>query len=480
MGLSAALLLCALGVTGLLYLDRDKSYRPSKATWVPLVFMWIMGSRPLSMWLGIWLGTGPLWTPGSGLNAQLDGSPLDASFYAILLVIGVVILVRRGRLLSLPKASLPILIYYAYCLLSISWSHIPEAAFKRWIKDVTDLVMVMILVTDPKPVEALMLFFTRVGYVLFPASIALIKYSDLGRAFDPGGAPVNTGVSTNKNSLGMMTYVISIGVFWSWFHQLRSKRKTGRLRRLVAEGTLLGFAVVVLTLAHSATSIACFTLGCTLILSARLPFVTRRPKRIHAVVLTLLCFGGAAMLFGGEGSVTGALGRDATFTGRTDIWKTVLPMCPNPVIGAGFESFWNTYGGNLTVLGPYLKGINEAHNAYIETYLNLGIVGLCIIAFIFADGYRRVCGAFRHNHEIGSLALAYLGASLIYGITEAGFRVLTASWFSLLLSVVASSGVVAGLVGNGVQKISRLGTRGVPALAASSSVLGWSSSSKVG
>jgi O-antigen ligase len=460
MGLSTALLITALGVVCLLYLDRDKFYRPSKALWLPLIFLWIVGSRPLSAWLGIWFGVN-LWTPGGSLEAQLDGSPLDAVVYSIMLAIGVMVLVRRGRIGPLLKASSPIVIFYIYCLLSICWSHIPEVALKRWIKDVCELVMVLVIVTDPKPIEAMRRIFTYVGLLLFPASIVLSKYSALGRAYDPSGFPVSTGVSTNKNSLGMMTYVISIGVFWVLFHLFRSKREPGRMRRLVAQGTVLGFGVAVLAMAHSATSIACFVLGSTLILCTYLPFVKRRPQRIHALVLMILCFGGVAMLFGGEGAVTGALGRDATFTGRTDIWKTVIPMCPNPLVGAGFESFWNTYGGNLIALGPYLKGINSAHNGYIETYLNLGSVGLCAIGFVFIGGYRRVCAAFRRNQEIGCLMLAYMGTSAIYSFSEAGFRELTDSWIALLLAVIASSGVAAGLVGNGIQQVPRLRTRRV-------------------
>jgi len=365
------------------------------------------------------------------------------------------------------KASLPILIYYVYCLLSVSWSHIPAVALKRWIKDVGDLVMVLVIVTEPEPIKAMQLWFTRVGLVLFPASIALSKYSELGRGYDPSGIPVDTGVTTNKNSLGMVTWVISIGVFWGFFHQFRARRRPGRMRRLVARGTLVGFGIAVLAMAHSATSIACFALGSMLIICTYLPFVTRQPRRIHALVLMIMCFGGVAMLFGGEGAVTGALGRDSSFTGRTDIWKTVIPMCPNPLIGAGFESFWNTYGGNLTALGPYLKGINEAHDGYIETYLNLGSIGLCVISFVFIGGYQRVTAAFRRNHEIGSLTLAYIATCAIYSITEAGFRVLTASWFALLLAVVASSGVAAGLIGNGIQSVRRRGARRLHALVVS-------------
>ena len=43
--------------------------------------------------------------------------------------------------------------------------------------------------------------------------------------------------------------------------------------------------------------------------------------------------------------------------------------------------------------------------------------------------------------------LAYVTTATFYSITEAGFRVLTPSWIFLLLAVVGSSGVSAGLFG---------------------------------
>jgi hypothetical protein len=45
------------------------------------------------------------------------------------------------------------------------------------------------------------------------------------------------------------------------------------------------------------------------------------------------------MILGGEKTVVQTLGRNTTLTGRTDIWKLVLPMAPNVFGGAGFESF---------------------------------------------------------------------------------------------------------------------------------------------
>ena len=38
-----ALLICACGIAGLFYLDRDKTIRTSKALWLPVVYLWILG-----------------------------------------------------------------------------------------------------------------------------------------------------------------------------------------------------------------------------------------------------------------------------------------------------------------------------------------------------------------------------------------------------------------------------------------------------
>ena len=58
MGTPLALLICHLGVAGLFFLDRDKSVRNSKALWLPVIWLWIVGSRPVSAWLGMGSGSG--------------------------------------------------------------------------------------------------------------------------------------------------------------------------------------------------------------------------------------------------------------------------------------------------------------------------------------------------------------------------------------------------------------------------------------
>jgi O-antigen ligase len=89
----------------------------------------------------------------------------------------------------------------------------------------------------------------------------------------------------------------------------------------------------------------------------------------------------------------------------------------------------------------------SAHNGYIEVYLDLGFVGLSLIASILISGYIRASKAFRRDRGFGGLMLAYIITVAFYNVTEVGFRVMGASWIFLLLAVVSASGVAAGLIG---------------------------------
>ena len=163
-------------------------------------------------------------------------------------------------------------------------------------------------------------------------------------------------------------------------------------------------------------------------------------------MLALLVLAGAALLFGGEGEVVHALGRQTNLTGRTQIWGLVIPMAPNALVGAGFESFW--LGARLQKLWQALPNLhlNESHDGYVEIYVQLGWIGLCLFATVLINGYRRSVATFRHDPALGSLLLAYILTAALYSVTEAGFRMLNPMWIIFLLAVVASGGVASGAI----------------------------------
>ncbi len=435
-------LVYALGIAGLFYLNRDNSIRTSKALWLPVLYLWILGSRPVSFWLGM----------GSADpdQATLEGSPVDEVFFAILLIVGLCVLIqRRNRVLKLLSASAPILLYFLFCLFSVLWSEFPGVSCKRSIKAVEDLVMVLIVLTDQRPVAALKRLFSRTGFILLPLSMLFIKYyPSLGRGYDKWtGRQLFNGLSLDKNMLGVITYVLLLGTVWRVVASLRSDESWRQRRKtLFAQGTLLAVGIYLLYVSNSDTSLVSFALGALLILATNLRFVRSRVAALHVLVLLLVSLVVSAMFFGGGASAAQALGRDPTFSGRTVIWSTLIRLAPNAVVGAGFESFWLNRSA-IEKLATATGGqvLNEAHNGYLEVYLELGWVGVGLIAVILIDGYRRSVAVFRRDPRWGGLLIAYVVSATVYNLTEAGFRMMDPIWIFLLLAIIASNGVASGI-----------------------------------
>src|SRR5437867_2416610 len=104
---SVASLICACGIAALLYLDRERAVHSSRALWLPGIWIVMVGSRSLSEWLGV--------SPQG--NVQLDGSPIDAAAFGVLLAIAIGVLIRRkSRTRTLLLANWPILICFLYFL----------------------------------------------------------------------------------------------------------------------------------------------------------------------------------------------------------------------------------------------------------------------------------------------------------------------------------------------------------------------------
>lgn len=442
-----ATFVCACGVAGLFYLDRDRSIRTSKALWIPVLWIMIISSRSVSEWIGL--------TPR---GADSDGGGLDAVIYGLLTLLAIAVLITRSkRTRGLLFSNWSILLYFFYCLLSVLWSSDPDISLKRWIKAIGDLAMVLVLMSERNPAQALERLVARVGYVLMPASVLLIKYfGQFGHDYTPDGVQMNTGVSTNKNMLGVMLLVVSLYTFWRWAGIWREKKLPNRRRHLIAQSILLLFALDLFRLADSATARACFALGVGIIIASNVRWFRAHPARIHLLALGLLVVGGLGLLIGLQGSVIHALGRQSNLSGRTEIWEAAILAAPNPLIGAGYEDFW---------ISPYrekfwrhLVGwwhpefLNEAHNGYIEVYLNLGFIGISLIGLILINGYRRAVKAYRRNTRVGGLFLSYIIVATVYSISEAGFRMLDAIWVFLLLAIVGSSAVLAGFFGESVRK----------------------------
>jgi O-antigen ligase len=88
-------------------------------------------------------------------------------------------------------------------------------------------------------------------------------------------------------------------------------------------------------------------------------------------------------------AVLEALGKDPTLTGRENIWAAVLDAVhDNLLLGGGYGAGWSTLVGTYMeeVLG---RQIGHAHNGYLNTIVDVGVLGLVItLCFYLAIGFR--------------------------------------------------------------------------------------------
>lgn len=421
-------------ILGLFFLDRDRSVRTSKALWIPVTWLLINGSRPVSEWLQ----TGPTVAP---VDRYVEGSPLDALVFGILIAAGLIVLAYRGRQVGmLLLANLPILLFLSYCAMSTLWSDYPFVAFKRWGKAAGDVLMVLIVLTDADPISAIKRFLSRAAFVLIPLSILFIKYyPDLGRSYNSWSwVPMYSGVTTYKNLLGMTCLICGLGSVWCFMAAYRDWENARRTRHLIAHGVLLAMVIWLFWIADSMTSLSCFVMaGSVMALTGR-SWVARRAWAVHVLVTVVIVLSLSVLFFDSERSLVQLLGRDPTLTGRTAIWAAVLAVSRNPFLGSGFESFW-TVDRIQRVLDLSGQQVQEAHNGYVEVYLNLGWIGLSLLAVLIVTGYRNVINLFRQDSHAGRIRLGCFVVGVIYSFTEAGFRMMSPVWIAFLLAITAGA-----------------------------------------
>jgi len=211
------------------------------------------------------------------------------------------------------------------------------------------------------------------------------------------------------------------------------KRKA---KELVSSSIVTIMASGILYNANSATSLACFVIGSILLLLTSYRPFTRNIALTHCLVSALILIAVSALFLGVGSSLVSGLGRKSDLTGRTEMWGYALKLVNNPLLGSGYESFW--LGPRLDKMLIVAPGVNQAHNGYLEIYLNLGWIGVFLLAYVFLDGYYWIMLAFQRNPSSGRLGLTYFVVAISYNFTEGAFKFRDPIWISLLIAIMAA------------------------------------------
>jgi exopolysaccharide production protein ExoQ len=413
----------------------DRKAHTSWGLWIPMIWYGLACSRPVGDYLSQ--------NGGAQSAAQvLEGSPVDRAVYLCLLAAALAILSTRKKVPAVLLANGPLLFFYFYCLVSILWCDFPATALKRWPKALGDVVMVLVVVTDRQPLTAFRQLVKALSFVLIPLSILFVKYFPLlGMAWNPWtGASEFNGVAENKNMLGAVCMVLGLGTLWILLGVWKEVKGWSRIRQVAAYGAILVMIAYLFGRMNSMTSLSCFTMAMVLLVVASLPRAKRRPALVHVLLVSMVVISAGILFLGMSPGALKAIGRNPTLTDRTLLWGLMLKQVQHPLIGTGFETFW--LGSRLEALWRFdpVTRVNEAHNGYLEVYLNLGWIGVALLAFILAVGYRNTIRAWRSGDPRGPLLIAYFFAGLVYNFTEAAFfKMQAVVWLFLLFALVRAT-----------------------------------------
>jgi O-antigen ligase len=275
-----------------------------------------------------------------------------------------------------------------------------------------------------------------VALVLLPASLLFVlAFPELGTDRRLDGSIMYTGVTNQKNELGRLCLVSGLALLWLLWHDKAAQARLPRIDRWLTV-VAAALAAGLLMLSESRTALACLLLGAGLMLAARLPLLRNRPARVVGAAATAaIVLGTADLAFGLREEAFALLGRDATLTHRTGIWRMLLTMPTQPALGEGFMSFWS--GPRLQAIWTMLQaGILQAHNGYLEQYLNLGVVGVVFMVALFVLGLLGTRAQLAVDVPGGLLRLAFLASAALYNVSEAAFHGQTAVWWLTLLGLV--------------------------------------------
>lgn len=274
-----------------------------------------------------------------------------------------------------------IVAFGVFALLSTFWSAAPGASMRAGIQYLTHIACAVIAAYSVNTRTLVLGGLAGVAVVL-GYSLAVGAYHQ-----DPlDGTYSLVGAFASKNQLG---FFASLGIYLA-FAALVLMRERG----LFAVPALLTGVVAAYCLlaSQSATSvITVFVALAAAIAVSGLQQVAPRPRR-----LLFLAGAGFAMLglfvasqSGAFELVAGAFGKDPTLTGRSYLWAEGLAAArENPVLGTGYNAYWVHGFVEAERLWEefYITARTgfHFHNTYVETLVELGVVGLVLLVLLLA------------------------------------------------------------------------------------------------
>ncbi|NEO77006.1 MAG: O-antigen ligase family protein [Moorea sp. SIO4G3] len=362
---------------------------------------------------------------------EFDSSLSRLLFVLIYLVTFFLLTLRWKKVLYLLSKDRWLSLLVGIAVVSVLWSSEPTTTINRAVALIGTTLFGVYLASRYTMKEQLEMLGWAFGVAIllsFMFIVALPKYGIMG------GVHAGTwrGIYVHKNVLGKVM-VPSAVVFL-----LLAIR--GKKNNLLLWGGF-GFAVILLLFTTSKTALVSLII---MLFSLYLYRMLRwRYDLLIPAIFAMTTFGGSVLiwLLDNADALLGAIGKDATLTGRTELWPFVLDMIDKqPWLGYGYGSFWNGFNGESAyVWRAVLWPAPNAHNGLLDLWLALGILGVSIYLIGFSFSLLRAIAWLRVSKTSENLwPLLFLTYTVLANITETSVMIQNNIFWVLYTSVALS------------------------------------------
>jgi len=419
MGL-VALFACFFVIIIFLKFDQKEWPEFSNWLWIPLLWLLFSSTRIISILF-------PIESNQDVISQYLEGNVYNRVIFSLLILIALAVLLKNKNFFDVKKKiNTWMIILYLFALLSMMWAVYPLVSFKRWIMIFGHLLMIYLVFNHEDNHKALEHLLRRYFFIITTLSLLLVKFfKNIGFERTVHGTKVWSGVMTHKNELGAACALAIIFAIWRFF---KNKNWT-----IMFEVVILLISFYLLARSGSATAIILALQGILLLFIVYKYDINKIKKffALYVIAFILIMIIWQDFFNDTLTSLFSVLGRETTLTGRIPMWRDLIKMGSKHFwLGYGYENFWLTNFSQ--VWSKYSFRPNQAHNGYIEIFLDLGLIGLILFMIYLINGFRKVMGLMEGDKGFYGLILVYGIMILFNNITEAFFLKPTLEWFLLL------------------------------------------------
>ncbi|BDA74954.1 O-antigen polymerase [Rivularia sp. IAM M-261] len=345
----------------------------------------------------------------------------------------VLILARWKRVVNIITREKLLWVLLGIALVSPFWSDTPMLTLEKIMPLVRVTVFGVYLATCYSLHEQLQMFTWMFGAISFLSllfAILLPSYGVMGRGFvanieDVIHTGAWRGVFVHKNDLGNITSLSAVTFFLN-------ATSNAKFRQLMWAGFIISTAVILGSKSQTALVVI-------LIVMILTPFIKalrwNHTKALPFLIITILISGVTSLLLVNNAeSILTSLGRDITFTGRTEIWPVVFnKIQERPWLGYGYETFWlGKWEGETADVWREIGGGFEpihAHNGFLDLYLSLGLIGLiALVISLLSISLKALIWVRRVQGAEGLVPLLYLTCLVLMNLSESRFMIGTIHW----------------------------------------------------